>query len=391
MQSRFQSYISVAHKLIDTYKGEIPLAAYLKNYFSQNKKHGSTDRKQISHLCYCYYRIGGLLADADFNERLKLAYFLCNYSPKEFAFLFDDDWLSNWNEAIDERINFVQKKYAHLELEKIFKWYHLTGISNRNIFIRSHLIQPSLFLRVRNGFENKVQQKLQENKIEFATINANSLSLNNGSRIEDIIKINNEAVVQDYSSQQIATMMELVKKQFQKPIDVWDCCAASGGKSILAVDVFGEINLTVSDIRASIIANLKKRFEAARIKKYQAFVADISKPVIIPQTFDFIICDVPCTGSGTWSRTPEQLHFFKEEPIDTFSLLQKNIVTNTLDFLRKNGYFLYITCSVFKKENDEVVDFLMKHFKLEIISKKYFEGYEMKADSMFATLFKKLD
>ena len=69
--------------------------------------------------------------------------------------------------------------------------------------------------------------------------------------------------------------------------------------------------------------------------------------------------------------------------------LQKSIAINALKSLQNNGYFLYITCSVFKKENDEVVDFILKETNLTLVEKKYFEGYALKADTMFAALLKK--
>ena len=63
--------------------------------------------------------------------------------------------------------------------------------------------------------------------------------------------------------------------------------------------------------------SLHNRFAIAGIKKYNSFVADLitanGQPAI--QKFDLIICDAPCTGSGTWSRTPEQLFYFKKEAI----------------------------------------------------------------------------
>ena len=58
---------------------------------------------------------------------------------------------------------------------------------------------------------------------------------------------------------------------------VWDCCAASGGKSILLTDILKQkIELTVSDIRETILKNLHQRFKSAGIINYESFVTDLS-------------------------------------------------------------------------------------------------------------------
>ncbi|MFL5739417.1 MAG: methyltransferase domain-containing protein, partial [Flavisolibacter sp.] len=171
-------------------------------------------------------------------------------------------------------------------------------------------------------------------------------------------------------------------------LKVWDCCAASGGKSILIKDHFPRALLTVSDIRKSILINLQKRFDQAVIKKYRHFVADISDESFSPkETYDLIVCDAPCSGSGTWSRTPEQLEFFKKEKIEHYSTLQKKIVQHAARALRKKGYFLYITCSVFKEENEEVVNFIQGKLPLKLLSSQYYKGYQQKADTLFSALF----
>jgi 16S rRNA (cytosine967-C5)-methyltransferase len=198
--------------------------------------------------------------------------------------------------------------------------------------------------------------------------------------------------VQDYSSQRIKEFLQIVKKEIviqTSHIKVWDCCAASGGKSILAVDVLHNIDLTVSDVRLSIIFNLKKRFKQGEIKNYHSFIADLTTSAVNigSSTFNLIICDAPCTGSGTWSRTPEQRYFFKKEEIDYYSKLQKKIIANTVPHLVKDGFYLYITCSVFKKENEEVIEFIQKNFSLQLIKLEVLTGYDKRADTMFAALF----
>ncbi len=102
-----------------------------------------------------------------------------------------------------------------------------------------------------------------------------------------------------------------------------------------------------------------------------------------------MIADVPCSGSGTWGRTPEQLNFFNAKKIDEYVLLQKKIVTNIVPYIRTNGYLLYITCSVFKKENEEVVSFVQENLQMELVEMNVIKGYDKKADTMFAALLKR--
>ena len=176
-----------------------------------------------------------------------------------------------------------------------------------------------------------------------------------------------------------------------KPQKVWDCCAASGGKSILIHDLYPEAKLTVSDIRKTILINLAKRFQQAGITGYRSIVADLtnSKLPITHSSFDLIVCDAPCTGSGTWSRTPEQLYFFDEQKIVYYSNLQQKISGEAARYLKSGGYFLYITCSVFKKENEEVIKKLQIDGGLKLVKMELLKGYEQKADTLFAALLQK--
>jgi len=102
-----------------------------------------------------------------------------------------------------------------------------------------------------------------------------------------------------------------------------------------------------------------------------------------------IIADVPCSGSGTWSRTPEQLYFFQEIKIEEYSKLQKRIASNAIPELQPGGSFVYITCSVFKKENEDVAMHIKENFHLQLRQMEVLKGYDKKADSMFVALFEK--
>ncbi|MCZ2225065.1 MAG: Fmu (Sun) domain-containing protein [Chitinophagales bacterium] len=389
---RFQSHFSVAIFLINKYDGTMPLSYFLKKYFSENKKHGSKDRKYISHLCYCYFRLGKCIEQYSTEERLKIALFLCNESVDVWKNLYDEVWINNWQNNLLKRIEFIQQLCTEFNVENIFPFVEeLSNEVDANSFIQSHLIQPNLFLRIRPKQKELVINKLTDAHFHFELLNETCVALPNSSKVNEVLNINKEAVIQDYSSQQIAHFFSLVNPT-KNNISIWDCCAASGGKSILAKDIFENIQLTVSDIRKSIIQNLQNRFAQAGIYHFQFFVADIALsnftlPKNVQQKFQLIICDVPCSGSGTWSRTPEQIYFFTEEKINEYAALQKRIVSNALKHLAENSFFLYITCSVFKKENEEVVAYILKNSSLQLIEMKILKGYDKKADTMFAALF----
>ena len=106
-------------------------------------------------------------------------------------------------------------------------------------------------------------------------------------------------------------------------------------------------------------------------------------------SFDIIITDVPCSGSGTWSRTPEQLYYFNPAEIDRYSALQKKIVQHAIPRLKPGGFLLYCTCSVFKKENEEIVQYIQQQHALQLLKKELLTGYDQKADTLFGAVFQK--
>ncbi|MFT3845132.1 MAG: Fmu (Sun) domain-containing protein [Lacibacter sp.] len=386
--SRYHSYLNSAAEILSAYKGTEPFASYIKKVFSANKKFGSKDRKQIAHICYCSFRAGKLFTDADAEERLLPAVFLCAKEQNDLLLHLRPEWNNNVFLTVEEKLKLVGKV---VDRALIFPFIdELSDGIEANEFVLSHFIQPDLFLRIRPGQKQHVLNKLTSAGISFEARNETCIAVPNSTKIEQLIELNKEAVVQDYSSQQVGEMLHYAGNKTGK-IEVWDCCAASGGKSIMAVDVLKQIDLTVSDIRESILANLKKRFAEAGIIKYKSFVADLAANGQKQHVFyDLIIADVPCSGSGTWGRTPENLLFFEKKEIAAYSTLQKRIVANVMHQVKKGGYLLYITCSVFKKENEEIVEWMKQQDEFELTEMKLLKGYEQKADSMFAALMKKI-
>lgn len=386
--SRFHSYINSAQEILNIYKGEEPFASFLKKYFSANKKYGSKDRKHVSQLCYCFFRMGKIVMNTSFEEKILTALFLCSDKPNEILAAFKPDWNDKCDHPLDEKLLIIDYP---LLVQDIFPWKdELSEGVEHEKFCRSFFVQPNVFLRIRPGKRGSVE-KLENADLNFQTVDENSLAFANAMKFENIVDIDKDVVIQDLNSQRTGDFIQSQILNFRSQIEVWDCCAASGGKSIMAYDIDPKIDLTVSDVRESILINLKKRFQRAGIKNYKSFVADLTNnQQLINSNFELIICDAPCSGSGTWSRTPEQLYFFKVEEIERYSALQKKIVSNIIPHLKPDGSFIYITCSVFKKENEEVVEFIKHNSDLQLTQMEILKGYDKKADSMFVAVFRKL-
>lgn len=386
--SRFISYLNSAEKIISAYDAQVPFASYIKNYFSKNKKYGSGDRKSIASICYSYFRTGHLLNKNCSHDNLLMAVFLCTDKPNKIIDELKPQWSNQMPLSIEDKLQLITPSQ---KIEAAFPWINqLDKNCNTKKFCTSFFQQPALFIRVRPGQKNSVIHKLNQAGIPYLQKENDCVQLATGLNIETVIALDKEAVVQDYNSQKVLDYLRSPHQLSETEINVWDCCAASGGKSILAHDILqGKCALTMSDIRPGIIDNLKKRLAKAGVK-HSSFITDLTQPVKLHKQFDIIICDAPCTGSGTWSRTPEQLYFFNPEAINEFSNLQKKIVTNVLPHIKAGGLFFYITCSVFKKENQDVTAYIQQKFNLVKLTEINLYGYDQMADSMFVSVFKNI-
>jgi len=411
--SRYHTHLDTAKKIIEQYDGTVPLAAWLKDFFRQHKQMGSGDRRIISALVFGYYRLGHSGKDLDPGERILTGLFLSNHSDNELLNHLKPEWESSLRLPLAEKM-----RHCKLPVGQIFPWQdELSDDVDIDLFNQSFLLQPDLFLRIRPGHQEHVLRKLTVAGITYRVMSESCLAVRNATKLDLILELDREAVIQDYNSQETGRFLGLpVRGNPPQPLPggdekrfpnsglptpgaelqalLWDCCAASGGKSIMAHDLDPLIRLTVSDIRESILQNLHKRFKRAEIKNYKSFVTDLttgeatsSGQAIGSQTH--IIADLPCSGSGTWARTPEQLFFFNPKKINQYSRLQKSILANIIPALAPGGQLIYITCSVFKKENEHIVEYIKETGSLNLLKMQLLKGYAMKADSMFVAVLTK--
>ena len=369
-------------RLLGEYPADTPLGKFLPGFYRQNKQMGSSDRRVANRLIYNYFRLGKALNNTPTNERLIVADFLCNLQTNSFLDHFKPDWAVFVGLGFDEKLAVVKLDYPTFKLEDVFPWVNeLSGGIDKVLFLQSFFIQPDLYIRILKGFEAQVKATLANASIVYREEGNQCIALPNGTRLDTLFQNQHWFEVQDLSSQQTA--------QFYKPNkweSWWDACAASGGKSLLLHDLQPDLKLVVSDIRESILTNLEERFAQAGLRKYQKKLIDLTKnvdPELHDYAFDGVILDIPCSGSGTWGRTPEMIAQFKDFKIQSFKNLQQSIVNNVVKYLKPGKPLIYITCSVFKAENEDMVDYLVKEFSFKLEEQKVLKGYDRKADTMF--------
>lgn len=389
---KYQNQLRTFLRILSEYPQEGQLSRFLPVYFRANKQMGSGDRRTTNRLLYSYFRIGRLFSQFRIEDRLVIAEYLCSKDVNAFVDALDPELHQSITMPLNEKFGILKNRYSSFNLNEIYPFaHHLSDGIDPDKFIISHLIQPDLFIRLYKKYADTVKVKLEQAGIPFEEVKECCLRLPNGTKLESVFPEDHGAryyEVQDFSSQRTG--------DFFCPNDWdawWDCCAASGGKSLLLYEQNNKIKLLVSDLRDSILNNLDLRFRQAGVLKYQRKQLDLTKNpdlYIANYAFDGIVLDIPCTGSGTWGRTPELISQFKEASIIKFQLLQRSIIKNVVKYLKEDKPLVYITCSVFKEENEENVDFIVREYGFRVERMEILKGYLDKADSMFvARLIKK--
>lgn len=142
---------------------------------------------------------------------------------------------------------------------------------------------------------------------------------------------------------------------------VLDLCAGGGGKA-LALAARGA-QVTAWDAAPARMRDLPRRAERAGAR---ITLADPSGPQGL---YDLVIADLPCSGSGTWRRTPDAKWRLAPEDLAALERTQAAILTRAATHVGPGGRLAYMTCSLLRSENEaQAAGFLAAHpdFRLEI-------------------------
>lgn len=147
--------------------------------------------------------------------------------------------------------------------------------------------------------------------------------------------------IQDIGSQSIVPLLDLRPGQ-----TFLDLCAAPGGKTAQALE---------SGVKAVACDILLRRLAGLRGLACERVVLDGTRPLPFGNTFERILVDAPCSGTGTLARNPEIK--WRLEPHELLDLHQRQValLRNALDRLASGGRLVYSTCSLEHEENEDVV------------------------------------
>ena len=154
--------------------------------------------------------------------------------------------------------------------------------------------------------------------------------------------------LQDAASQAVVAALPLVHG-----MRVLDFCAGGGGKALaMAALLRGPVEAHDADPRR--MSDLP-----ARARRAGAVVEPVSAP---RGQYDLVLCDVPCSGSGAWRRSPEGKWALDAARLDALRATQAAILDEVSTLVRPGGTLAYATCSVLTPENDAQIDaFLGRH------------------------------
>jgi 16S rRNA (cytosine967-C5)-methyltransferase len=164
--------------------------------------------------------------------------------------------------------------------------------------------------------------------------------------------------VQDEGSQLIALLTEA--KPGQRVVDF---CAGAGGKTLaLAAAMQNKGKLVATDV-------LKGRIERASTRLNRAGVHNVERHGLTSErdawvkrhtgTFDRVLVDAPCSGSGTWRRNPDAKWRLKPSDIEELIELQRRILVSAARLVKPGGRLVYATCSLLPRENGQQVDWFL--------------------------------
>lgn len=219
---------------------------------------------------------------------------------------------------------------------------------------------PPMTLRVnvRHTCPTDYQALLADQGIAARIVGSGALMLERPVAIEKLPRFNEGWVsVQDAGAQLAAVLLDV-----KDGMRVLDACAAPGGKTTHLLEV-ADIDLVAVDKEEERLQRVRENLQRLHLSA-GVVCGDAATPASWwdGKPFQRILADVPCSASGVVRRHPDIKWLRRQDDIEGFATQQKHILESLWSLLARDGKLLYATCSIFARENQEVIAaFLAQH------------------------------
>lgn len=351
----------------------LPLDVFLNKYFRLNSSIGSKDRQEICEKLYLLIRWKHLLDHhikeaPTWEKRLKI---LLDHS---ITSLIDDPQIPS-----HVRVSFPKHFWDLLK--------DAFGESQAYDFCMNSNESAPITLRV-NPIKLSRDALFDQWKdlypIQKCLKSQDALTLSQRSNLFSLPEFKlGYFEMQDEGSQLVAKQVEANPGQH-----ILDYCAGSGGKTLaFAPSMQGKGQIYLYDIRPHALLEAKKRLKRAGIQNAQLLDKDKLKKKGLLQRMDWILLDVPCTGTGTLRRNPDMKDKFTLDQLTQLINEQRSIFESALKYLAPNGKIVYATCSVLPQENMQQIEYFLEKYNLKL-DKEPFSSFPEKnsMDGFFAAV-----
>lgn len=179
-----------------------------------------------------------------------------------------------------------------------------------------------------------------------------------------------------YYVQEISSMLPLLALDVKENETLLDLCASPGSKTTQAASMMKNTGLIIAnEVSLGRIGILNSNLEKCGVmnsivtrKEGGSLCERLLKKSNLK--FDKILVDAPCSGEGTLRKSPKTFLMWNKKMILNISKIQKRLAASAIKLLKVGGEMIYSTCTLAPEEDEEVVDFLLKNFDLQIESIK---------------------
>ncbi|MBQ9658455.1 MAG: RsmB/NOP family class I SAM-dependent RNA methyltransferase [Clostridia bacterium] len=257
------------------------------------------------------------------------------------------------------------KKYEYL-LNKLNSQY---GMEIKEKIIKGYFAKRAVTLRVNTikSTKEKVCEELKRANILYENVSWSEDALIIKNAIEKDIE-NLEIYKQgEVYLQSLSSMLPPIILNPEKGIDILDMAAAPGGKTTeLAAITENKSYITACEMNTIRLERLKYNIQ----KQGATSVTTLNKDARRLDdffSFDKILLDAPCSGSGTIELNSEKNQDISERFINKLKKVQQELLNKAINLLKPGKELVYSTCSILEEENEEQIIQLMKRNDVEIV------------------------